>query len=138
MNEYLIMLSGPDSEGTHTQTWTGLAVADNVDSAIAIAKKEAVVACGDCDPRELEVLGCITLIEGERQQYIIRSTHRDEAAGFFVAVHSSTPFFSSQDKACRFSSREMAMAYARLELFTEDSAFEVVSVGADERNQFDK
>ena len=63
----------------------------------------------------------------KNQQHIIRSTHRDEANGFFVAVQSFTPFFSSRDKARRFSSQEMATAYARTELFTDDSAFEIVA-----------
>lgn len=61
-------------------------------------------------------------------QYIIRSTTRDETNGYFVAIHSFTPFFSTREKARRFSSLEMATAYARTELFTEDSAFEIVVV----------
>lgn len=64
----------------------------------------------------------------KHQQYIIRSTHRDEANGFFVAIHSFTPFFAGRDTARRFSSQEMATAYALTELFTDDSAFEILAV----------
>ena len=61
-------------------------------------------------------------------QYIIRSTEREARIGYFVAIHSFTPFFSILKEARRFASKEMATAYARTELFTTDDAFEIVSV----------
>lgn len=64
----------------------------------------------------------------KHKQYIIRSTHRDESKGFFVAIHGFTPFYSDRDKARRFSSAEMATAYANTELFDDASAFEVIAV----------
>lgn len=61
-----------------------------------------------------------------KQQYIIRSTHREDPNAYFAAIHRSTPMFFDRDKARRFSSQEMATAYARTELFTEDTAFQVL------------
>lgn len=61
----------------------------------------------------------------KKNQYIIRSIIRDR---YFCAIHSFTPFFSDISKARRFSSEEMAMAYARTELFTSDSVFAIVPV----------
>jgi hypothetical protein len=58
-------------------------------------------------------------------QYVIRSNERGL---YFVAIHSFTPFYGDKAKARRFSSHEMATAWARTELFTSDAAFTVESV----------
>ena len=66
-----------------------------------------------------------------KTQFIIRSNYRRTTPDcYFAAIHSYTPMFFSKDKARRFSSREMATAYARTELFTEDLAFSIEEVPA--------
>lgn len=62
------------------------------------------------------------------KQWLILSVERGVERGWFVGVHGVTPMFSVRVMARRFSTSEMATAYARTELFTEDSAFRVVPV----------
>jgi len=60
--------------------------------------------------------------------YVIKSTHR-AAEGphcYYVAVHGFSPYFSTLDRAKRFTSNDEAYCFAMEELFTSDSAFEIV------------
>lgn len=61
-------------------------------------------------------------------KYVIKSTEREEPNCYFVAVHSFTPFFSKMEDAKQFGTVEDATAFARAELFTTDSAFEILPV----------
>lgn len=60
-------------------------------------------------------------------KYIIKSTHRKEGLNYFCAIHGYSPFFNTKENAKRFDSRQAATDYARNELFTDDSAFEIVA-----------
>lgn len=62
------------------------------------------------------------------KKYVIRSVQRHESDGYFAAIHGFSPYYSSKDRARRFSSRNEAEAYALKELFNDPSGFDVEEV----------
>lgn len=80
------------------------------------------------EPRDERLRGRMSKMKTKQfKQYAIKATFDGK---FFAAIHSYTPFYSDMAKARRFTSREMATAYARTELFTADDAFEIVELAS--------
>lgn len=70
-----------------------------------------------------------------KSAYIILSTERRMPNGFFVAIHGYSPFYSTKEKAKRFSSYREAYEYAMAELFTVPGAFVVCNLSGIPQNE---